>query len=179
MSAIDATPPAPVITSETPVGVEQVGATVSRPEFWQAVCVPAKVGAATLLLTVTVIVVGIGLVHRNSLVQFTVKENVPTVAVFTVNELTDAVTDEPATGFTLKLLFDELAVPDVPPTVPVIVGQPVTVTDNGEFWQRAIEPEPPAVIGEPTLGVKPALAGNGRTITVTVVVELWHVGVTH
>jgi hypothetical protein len=61
-----------------------------------------------------------------------VNENVPTVFVFTVNEFTDAVTDEPATGFTLKLLFDELAVPDEPPTVPVVTGQPVTVTDNGE-----------------------------------------------
>lgn len=65
MSAIEATPLAPVIMSEAPVGVEQVGATVSAFEFKQAVCVPVKVGVATLELTVTASDVTCGLTQPN------------------------------------------------------------------------------------------------------------------
>ena len=115
----------------------------------------------------------------NELVQLTVKEKVPIVAVLTVNEFTPNVVDEPAMAPTPKLLVDVPAVPDVAPVVVDDTGQPVTVTDRGDPWHTDTEPELPAKTGDPVLGVRPAFAGRSNTVTDTTVVLLGQAPLRH
>lgn len=74
----------------------------------------------------------------------------------------------------MKPVLPPLATCEVDPAVS-IVGQPVTVTEIGVFWQTVSEPPIPPTIGfgvEAGLTVKPAFAGIGFTVNVYVVGKL-------
>ena len=73
-------------------------------------------------------------------------------------------------------------VPDA--EVAAVANTQEVVTDNGIVpvapWQTTSVPEPAdATTGPPALGVSDGAAGRGRTVTVSEVVELTQVGVTH
>ena len=183
-SAIDAIPFAPVITKEAPDGVEHRADTDKAPEFKQAVVEPANVGVATLLFTVTVRIVGIGLWQPDSFTQLNEYENVPAVAAEIEKEtnVAEVAVVLIPTLTPAPMLLDTTTPPDV--RLPPGVTRQFELTISGELpWQMATAPVPPpttaTLAGVPLTAVIEARFGRATIVVETTEVELVQVGVTH